>query len=107
MDISIFFYLEAAASFLVPLKDTSVNETETAKFTCELSKEGLKPKWYKNGKLLKPTKKTSIKSDGKVHNLAIQNCTLKDTSKITIKIDSAECDAQLNVKGLNRFILSR
>ena len=72
---------------------------QTAVFTAEVSKPGLKAKWTKAGKVLKMTTTIDIKMDKTVHTLTIKNCQLDDAGQIAIEVDKKTSEANLTVTG--------
>ena len=86
-------------TFTVPLKDTESEVDQEVTLTCELSKSDQKVKWYKNGKVIRPDKKTKITADGKVHSLTLPKSALDDTAEYTVKLGDLSTKGKLTVKG--------
>ena len=55
-----FNLVETPVSFTVPLKDTTLPEDNSVVLECEVSQPDTKPKWFKDGKEIKPGKKKGI-----------------------------------------------
>ena len=90
---------EAPVTFTVPLQDKECEVDDEVTLTCELSKLDQKVKWMKNGKLIKPDKKTKITVDGKVHKMTIPKSALDDTAEYTVKLGDDSTSGKLTVKG--------
>ena len=86
-------------TFTSPLKDTSVPESETATFTCEISKPDKKVTWYKNGKEIVPDEHFEVKVEGTVHTLKVKDTALDDTADYTVKLGEETSKAKLTVLG--------
>ena len=80
---------------LSEIKITEANMTAT--FECELSKEGLKVDWSKNGKTLRRGDKFDISTDGKIQRLVIENVTAEEAGKYTASYQHLETTAALIV----------
>lgn len=70
-----------------------------ASFECSVSKEGLKPKWFRNGKELRKDNKYDTISKNGNHTLVIKNVDGKDEGKYLVKFDDVEISANLKVAG--------
>lgn len=77
----------------------TVVEDEQVTFECELSKPGQTVEWIKDGKPLVPDERTTIKSEGAVHQLTIDKTKVADSAQIAVKIPTAKSSAKLTVKG--------
>ncbi len=86
-------------TFTSPLKDTSVPESETATFTCELSKPDKKVTWYKNGKEIVPDEHFEVKVEGTVHSLKVKDTALDDSADYSVKLGEESSKAKLTVLG--------
>lgn len=93
------FPSEIPTTFTVPLKETSVTESETATLQCEVSKPDKKVKWLKNGKELKPDDNCEITVDGTVHTLTYKKSVMTDAASYTAKVDKDKTAAKLIVNG--------
>ena len=93
-------------TFTVPLKDTESQVDDEVTLTCETSKPNQKVTWYKNGKPIKPDKKTKITSEGMVQSLTLPKSTKDDTAEYTVKLGDIETKGKLTVKGVFQLLLS-
>ena len=98
---------EAPVTFASPLKDTSVPESETATFTCEISKPDKKVTWYKNGKEIVPDEHFEVKVEGTVHTLKVKDTALDDTADYTVKLGEETSKAKLTVLGEYFLLFNR
>ena len=98
---------EAPVTFASPLKDTSVPESETATFTCEISKPDKKVTWYKNGKEIVPDEHFEVKVEGTVHTLKVKDIALDDTADYTVKLGEETSKAKLTVLGEYFLLFNR
>ena len=103
MTLNLCDLAEAPVTFTSPLKDTSVPESETATFTCELSKPDKKVTWYKNGKEIVPDEHFEVKVEGTVHTLKVKDTALDDTAEYTVKLGEETSKAKLTVLGKYTF----
>lgn len=92
-------FAEAPVTFTSPLKDTSVPESETASFTCELSKPDKKVTWFKNGKEIVPDEHFEVKVEGTLHTLNIKDSLMDDSAEYTVKLGDDTSKAKLTVQG--------
>ncbi|XP_071479592.1 twitchin-like [Diadema antillarum] len=94
---------------VMPLKDVKVNEKEgRLKLVCEAKNEGAKPKWFKDGKELAPSKKCRMKSSPTETELHVFDIAPGDKgeykvvfddgteSKCKVTIDTHVCLAQIS-----------
>ena len=101
---------EAPVTFTASLKDTKVPEKESVVLECEVSKPDFKPKWFKDGKEIKPDKKKGIttKIDGRKHSLTIPSTRVDDSGKYSVQLGDRETECNLTVEGstvLNMSVL--
>ncbi|XP_041040413.1 obscurin isoform X3 [Carcharodon carcharias] len=59
-------------------KQITVRASENAILSCEVSQLKTEVKWSKSGKILSPSWKVKLESDGRIRKLVIQNAELKD-----------------------------
>lgn len=97
-----FNLVEPPMSFTVPLKDTTVPEDNSVVLECEVSKPGAKPKWFKDGKEIKPDKKKGIttKTDGRRVSLTIPSAMTGDTGQYSVQVGDQKSECQLIVEGV-------
>jgi len=91
---------EIPVTFTVPLKDTVTMVAEEATMTCEVSKPNQKVQWLKDGKPIRPDKKTKVEVDGKVHKLTIPKSDLGDQAVYTVKVGDEVTTGKLSVSGV-------
>jgi titin len=90
---------EAPLEFIRHLGEIELRENQTAVFECELNKPNEKVKWFKNGEPIEIDGVNVIaKSDGKVHQLIIKKCDLKDAAKYTCKTAGPTSSAAIYVE---------
>jgi len=98
VDVPLFVVEELV--FLRPLENVTLNDLGlTAKFECEISKEGLKAEWFKEKKQIKRSDKYEIKVDGTIHCLIIDKAVAEDESEYTVAFKEAKSTAKLTIKG--------
>uniref|UniRef100_A0A8U8C7U8 Uncharacterized protein n=1 Tax=Geospiza parvula TaxID=87175 RepID=A0A8U8C7U8_GEOPR len=90
---------EAPADFTEHLQDQTVTEFDDAVFTCQLSKEKVSVKWYRNGREIKEGKKY-FEKDGNLHRLIIKDCRLDDECEYSCGVDDRRSRARLFVEGM-------
>ena len=97
-----FNLVEPSVSFTVPLKDTTVPEENSVVLECEVSKPGVKAKWLKGGKEIKPDKKKGIttKTDGRKLSLTISSALASDTGQYSVQVGDEKSDCKLTVEGV-------
>ncbi len=84
-----------------PLKDEEIEEDQSFKFTCEVSKANVKSRWFKDGKAVSEKDGYHIETINTVHNLTLDNAMVEDGGKYSIKVEDKESQATLTVKGAN------
>ena len=96
-----FDLVEPSVSFNVPLKDTTVPEENSVVLECEVSQPGVKPKWLKDGKEIKPDKKKGIttKADGRKLSLTIPSALAGDTGQYSVQVGDEKTECKVSVKG--------
>lgn len=100
MLVLLIFSVEGAATFLLPLADKTVKESETVVFECEVSKPNIKAKWLKGSKDVKEFPKMQPSVEGTKHKLTIKDAKVEDVDKYTVVFeDRVESSAQLTVEG--------
>jgi len=89
------------ATFVLPLKETTVMEDEETELTCELSKPDALVKWLKNGVELSATDHVSFESVDTKRTLKIHKSVLDDAATYQCQIVSsgASSQADLTVTG--------
>lgn len=85
--------------FLSQIQDQYVKEEETAEFTCQLTKPGLRVKWMLNGSLLTPDENIVITANDDIRTLKIKKCQLSDIGTISCHISDKSTKAKLMVEG--------
>ena len=86
---------------MLPLEDVTLPDVGlTAEFSCEISKEGLKAEWQKNGKVIKRGDKYNMVDETTVHKLIIENAQAEDEAEYTVKFrEDATSTAKLIIEG--------
>ncbi|CAI9716215.1 titin-like [Octopus vulgaris] len=74
---------EDTLRFTKQLCEVRVTESNTAIFTCEMSKENIRVTWLKDDEELKLDDRMELKVDKKVHTLIINNVTVEDQGDYT------------------------
>ena len=98
---SIFIFLVKTINFLRPLEDMVLPDVGLeAVFECEVSEEGLKAEWLKDGKSIKSSENVLIKADGGIHRLVINTAKAEDIGQYSIKFKNAGSDAKLIIRGM-------
>ena len=64
-----------------------------------MSKSNKTAIWMKNGEVIAPSDRFEMRVEGTKHFLTIRDSTLDDDAKYTVRIETAECSAQLTVEG--------
>ena len=97
--------VEAPVTFTAPLKDTKVPEKESVVLECEVSKPDVKPKWFKDGKEIKPDRKKGIttKTDGRKLSLTIPSVMVDDSGQYSVEVGDKKIDCELIIEGLFFF----
>ncbi|KAK5889758.1 hypothetical protein CesoFtcFv8_013346 [Champsocephalus esox] len=80
-----------------PLKSTSVPETHTASFECEVSHFNVPSTWLKNGVDIEMSDKFRIVVQGKLHQLKITNTSREDAAEYTFVCGNDRVSAKLTV----------
>lgn len=76
-----------------------VNETDTIKFICEVSKPGAEVTWFKGDQELPEGGRVEQKVDGRKRILIIHNATLDDAGPYSCKLPNAQTTGKLKVNG--------
>ena len=82
-----------------PLKDQEIEEEQSFKFTCEVSKPNVKSRWHKDGKPITQKDGYIIETINTVHTLSLDNAMEEDGGKYSIKVEDKQSEATLTVKG--------
>ena len=89
----------AELKFSKKLTELKVKVQETATFTCEMSKENIKPIWMKGGQKLTASKKYEMITDKKIQKLIIHNVTAEDKGEYTCIKGPVSTWAKLVIEG--------
>ncbi|XP_019399214.1 PREDICTED: obscurin [Crocodylus porosus] len=88
-------------------KEVKATLMENTILSCEVAQEKAEVKWYKDGKLLIPSKKFRLESDGKTRRLIVQHVDKRDAGdytcevagqKLTVKVEAVEAEAKFQNK---------
>ncbi|XP_029444171.1 obscurin isoform X11 [Rhinatrema bivittatum] len=88
------------------LKDVEVEEGETVKLCCELTKSNASVEWRKGSVVLYPCAKYEIKMQGSVAELVIPNAKPEDSAEYTCDTGDQQTTAKLKVNELDVTIVS-
>ena len=82
------------------LKDLKLSElNKKITLDCELSKEGLKVEWTKDGKKLRRDEHYDIIAEGKVHSLVIEKAGPGDVGKYSAVYEKLTTAAAISIAG--------
>jgi len=85
---------------MTPLTDQTVNEEETATFTCTLSQPGQKVEWFFGEATIKASDSHyKISSKDKTYTLQVNKSVVKDIGDYTLKCGDVSTTAKLDVIG--------
>lgn len=70
---------------------------EEVTMSCEVSKPDQKVQWLKDGKPIRPDRKTKMTSDGKVHRLSITKSDFDDAADYTAKVGDETTTGKLKM----------
>ena len=91
---------EEEAVFTKNLANIEVNETDTVKLVCEVSKPGAEVTWYKGDEEIIETGRYEILTDGRKRILIIQNAHLEDAGNYNCRLPSSRTDGKVKVHGM-------
>ena len=83
----------------VPLEDVTVNERESAEFSCVLCVKNVKVVWKVKGQEVEVSPKYAMYADGKNHKLVVSKCRPIDIGDISCAYGKIVTEAKLNVIG--------
>lgn len=90
---------EEEAVFTKNLPDLEVNENDTVKLICEISKPNAEVTWFKGDEEVPDGGRFEYISDGRKRILVIRNAHPEDASKYTCKFPSSSTTGKLTVHG--------
>ena len=95
------FFAAEPIDFLTPLQDVTLDKLGLpAEFSCEVSKQRLKPEWYKGDVKLSRGDKYTMVSEGKTHKLTVVKATPTEEGEYTVVFrEDAKSTASLTIKG--------
>ena len=96
-------FSEEPLEIIRPLKNMTIDEKETANFKCQVSKTNVKAKWFKDGKQLTAKDGYEIAVNKTIHTLSLDDVTVEDSGRYTIKVEDKESAANLVVEGTNQL----
>ena len=77
---------ETPVKFTKPLEDQEVKVEDCVTLTCEVNKDNLAAKWFKDGNALQASNRFVISQDGRQHKLVINDITLEDEAQYSCKV---------------------
>lgn len=92
------FSVDEPLQFVTKLKDNTSVDGETFTFTCEVTKDNVPAKWYKNYNEISPSDKHEMKCEGPVHSLTVHDLCFEDEDEYTIVVEDTESTAFLIVE---------
>ncbi|KAL0966229.1 hypothetical protein UPYG_G00292620 [Umbra pygmaea] len=78
-------------------KEVKATVSQKAILSCEASDTKTEVKWFKDDKLLTPSKRVSMETKGKTRQLVIENVERKDTAEYTCQAGAEKMAFKLNV----------
>ena len=87
-------------TFLDHLRNLTVQEGDTARFQCRLSKISSNIQWFKDGIRIVPSDRTVYSVKGDLLSLTIHNAQLEDQGNYRCMVDNQHTDATLTVEPL-------
>uniref|UniRef100_A0A803K8E4 non-specific serine/threonine protein kinase n=1 Tax=Xenopus tropicalis TaxID=8364 RepID=A0A803K8E4_XENTR len=88
---------EPPVKITLPLKDIKAPEKEKVTFECEVSRPNAEVKWFKDGSVLKPSKKVAIISQAKKRSVTIHKCEHEDQGTYVCDAGDDKTSANLTV----------
>lgn len=85
--------------FIAELHNITVQEGEDATFKCVVSPEDTELVWRLDGKLLTPSERFVVSSNGLCHMLCIHTCRVSDSSTVAASAEGLLSEANLRVQG--------
>ncbi|CAF3800634.1 unnamed protein product, partial [Rotaria magnacalcarata] len=85
-------------TFLDHLKNLNVQEGDTARFQCRLSKIDSNVQWFKNGVRVSPSERTIYSIKGDLLTLTIHNAQIEDEGNYRCMVDNQHTDGTLTVE---------
>ncbi|GFO38541.1 titin, partial [Plakobranchus ocellatus] len=96
---------ETSVEIVKPLEDQNILEKEPIKFTCELSKPGVKVSWLKDGFKVSEDDGFKITVDGNLHTITKDSATLEDAGKYMLVFEDKKTSGNLGVEPLKTEIV--
>ncbi|CAF1031742.1 unnamed protein product [Rotaria sordida] len=87
-------------TFLDHLKNIHVQEGDTARFQCRLSKISSNVQWFKDGVRISPSERVVYSIKGDLLSLTIHNAQIEDQGNYRCVVDSQHTDGTLTVEPL-------
>lgn len=84
---------------MAELEETRVEEHKMAYFSCEVNKENVSVKWYKNGRLIAPSDKHQLLDEGRKHTLIINDAEKTDATEYSVVVGDKKSSAKLYLDG--------
>lgn len=86
--------------FVRTLENVTLNQLGVqATFECEVSKDGLKAEWLKDGKPIRSGNNYEMTTDATIHKLVIKKAYAEDEAEYTVVLKDVKSSATLVIKG--------
>ena len=94
-------YSFPGAEITQPLRNVAVSETKTAMFECQVARDGVQGRWFKDGRDIAKLNSARYRSqqEGCIHRLCITDTALEDAGAFAFQFGSISTTAKLTVSG--------
>ncbi|KJH44301.1 immunoglobulin I-set domain protein [Dictyocaulus viviparus] len=90
--------VEPHLTFVIPLKDQTITEGETAEFRIETNAKPTSVKWYKNGQVITPDTHFILSDEVTKYKLIIKDATRSDAAEYKIVLSNSAGDVESSAK---------
>ncbi|KAJ8319891.1 hypothetical protein KUTeg_001478 [Tegillarca granosa] len=102
------FVEEEPIDFVRKLEDIDVNEIPgEATFECEITKDNITAKWFKDGKPIQPGDKYKMVSEGTIHRLVVSDVDSEDEGDYMVVLRGKKSEAELVVEVAPELVLDK